>query len=566
MKTKITNNNTKPKRKFKMPSALSIIIGVVVFAAILTWIPHGNSSKGISGTLDSWQQEIFWTNFNLVYIPGDYENNLISANEIVSQFGLQGYIVGEGENIQFITEAEVPWTLSGYSDGMTSRFGLFDTVKAMIGGYWMAAGVSLYLIGIFAVVELLIQTGTLKSGVSSLAKGLNGKEIVLLPVLFLLFSLGGTLFGMQEETLGLLPIIVPVIILIGFDAPAGMMVAVLGTTTGIAASALDPFSVGVMAAGLNTGIGTGILERMILFTIYTSIGMTFITWYGMRVRKNMNKSAEFNSVEENKLWAEKTIGNINELETMNGKQKSALIIFAVVFAWMIFALMPWTEWFPSLSENEGWIVFSSIFYGKVLLGQWYFVELAILFFLAAILIASIFNYSTAQIGNVFWMSLKGMFGVITIISFSRATSVILSTSGLTYGMIYGMTNPEKLQNVSPTIFMLTWLPIFLVMALFIPSTSGLAGITAPIIGGVIQAGSGGWGPEKTELIIVGILMIYPLAQGVINMFSPTTGLVVVQAEQSRVSFGKILPWLATYAGIILMVGLVSTTTIMLIEN
>ncbi|NQX83087.1 MAG: hypothetical protein HRS50_00010 [Mycoplasmataceae bacterium] len=609
---KKTNNKNEKKRRFKfpkLPSALTIIIGVVVFAAILTWIPHGSTPDGttIDGSLASWNEwilnnaiksggtfvftigsgtanatvysfEILADSFQnyeelidrggfiltVISGPGSLANisGLRATNEIINIFGLDALI---NEDQILVTHIDLPWTLKMFEDGTFSQFGLLDTARALIGGYWAAFDVALYLIGIFAIVELLTRTGTLKAGVGSLVKGLNNKEIILLPILFLLFSLGGTLFGMQEETLGLLPIIVPVIILAGFDAPSGMMVAALGTTTGIASSVLDPFSVGVMADGLGYGIGVGIFQRLILFVIYTSFGMMFITWYGLRVQKNKNKSIDKSEISNNQIWAKKEIGDITNLESMTGKQTTALVIFGFVFGWMIFSLMPWITWFPELAFNEGWNIFSHIFYGDILLGNWYFIELAILFFLAAILIGAIFKIESKEMINVFWTSLREMFGVITIISFSRATSMILTLSGLTYGMIYGMINIEQLNSISPLSFMLIWAPIFLVMAIFIPSTSGLAGITAPIIGGVVSA-SGPTNDPHTLLLASGILMIYPLAQGVINMFSPSTGIIVVQAEQSKVNFGKIMPLLIIYAVMILGIGIISSSLIMVVNT
>ena len=99
------------------------------------------------------------------------------------------------------------------------------------------------------------------------------------------------------------------------------------------------------------------------------------------------------------------------------------------------------------------------------------------------------------------------------------------------------------------------------MAIFIPSTSGLAGITAPLAGAFISTQTD---PTVVSTMTTGILMAYPLAQGVINMFSPTTGLIVIQAEQSRTSYGKVLPLLAGYAGIIFVVGVISISLIMII--
>lgn len=571
------------KNKFKMPGAITIIVGVVFFVMFLSWIPHSNgedleititnfdgeSITYSSGSLGSWQNYIIWTSINGQKIApfkdietwGSYvnENVLLENGLDPNQWnGWNGLINNNGYG--YVTEADVPWTMSSFSDGSQSMVGIFDVFKALFGGYFMAWDVAFYLVGIYALVIVLMESETLKSGVSSLVKGLNGRELLLIPTLFILFSLGGTLFGMQEETLGLLPVIVPVLILAGFDAATGMMVATIGTTTGIAASVLDPFSVGVMAEGLDTTIGTALIERMLMFILYTALGATFVTLYASRVRKNPNKSLEKEREIENKEWAKKTIGNVSELKTMSRPQKFALLVFALSFVWMIFVIMPWTVWFPDLGNNSGWLTFSNFFMGGVLIGDWFFVELGIVFVAATILTSTFFKYSGSKILSIFKTSFIDMFGVITIIAFSRAISAIMSGTGLTYGMIYGM-GADGLTGDHVVSFSMVWLLIFTLMALFIPSTSGLAGVTAPIVGGVISTAS----ESGKEIMRVGILMVYPLAQGTVNMFSPT-GTAVIQADQSKVSYGKVFPYLIGFASVLLVIGGISIFGLLAIEN
>ncbi len=597
IKTASPNNSVKKKKKFKMPSAMAIIVGVVIFATLLTWIPHAagqafapEGSGWADGSLAAWQNYIltdaltnggsFITPDGLLTITGttdlssltDGTGNLLggtlegnaitdgeSINSIISVFGLDGS--WNYDKAWLDTETYVPWTIAGFGNGASSMFGLFDAFKAMFGGYWMAFDVAFYIIGMYALVLVLMESHTLKNGVTSLVKGLGGREILLVPILFILFSMGGTLFGMQEETLGLIPIVVPVLIVAGFDAPTGLLVTVVGTTSGIASSVLDPFSIGVMAAGLGGEIGDGILERLILFCVLTSVTCTMVTLYAVKVRKDNSKSIDVDSIEANKLWAEESIGDIEDLETMTGRQKVALSLFGLVFAWMIFSLMPWLTWFPSLADNAVWGFISSIFYGQVLLGEWYFMELGIMFLIFVVVIASVLEYKTSEAFGYIWKSAKEMFGVITIIAFSRAVSIILQASGLTYGMIYGMVDPSKLGGMGILTFSLIWLAILTLMAMFIPSTSGLAGITAPIIGGVITASSAAGGAEHTRLMMVGILMIYPLAQGCVNMFSPTTGMVVIQSEVAKVNYGKALPWLGMFAGVTMLLGIITSTLV-----
>ncbi len=559
---KTTNNNEagqKKRRKFKMPSSISIIIGVVVFATIITWIPHGNGDAVAvnelgyqAGSLGAWQNYIFFQN---------WDGTTDTIDETISMLGLNGYY---DETIGlFVTDYSVPFTISGFSDGVSSRFGLFDSVKAMLGGYLMAWEVALYIITLYTVVLLLMDTNTLKNGVGALVKGLGGREMLLIPILFVLFSLGGTLFGMQEETLGLLTVVSPVLIVAGFDAATAMLLAVVGCATGVASSVLDPFSIGVMAEGLGEQIGTGIIQRLILWTVLTGVVGALVTMYAARVRKNNEKGMEPEKSEENLKWAEEHIGDIENSEGMTSAMKWSLIIFAFLFVWMVFVLMPWVTFFPTLGDSKVWVGFSSIFFGRTLIGEWFFVELSILFLVAALVIGKLHGIGAKEVSLKVIQASKEMFGVVTIIAFSRSVSVILQASGLTYGMIYGITNPEAMSNASPVMFSLIWLMILTMMSFFIPSTSGLAAISAPIVGGFVGLDAN---PEHQKLLVVGILLVYPIAQGVVNMFSPTQGIVLVQCEVSRVSYSKALPWLGGLAAVTFVVGSITALSLVAITG
>ncbi len=565
------------RKRFKLPSALSIIIGVVVFAILVSWITFlvtgGDSNwyslqeakqipigfeefKNYIGNSDNYLIITSFINnnpsFSYYFVDqGSYYTLTITDEAIWNESSLFSLIVQYNNNLLIADEwfnfGDSNWFVS--SNGM---YGLLDLITVTIAGMFSSTSVILYVFTIGALVEVLLVTGTLESGVSSLVKGLKNKEIVLVPTLFILFSLGGTLFGMQEETLGLIPIIVPVLILAGFEASLGYLVIVLGTTTGIASSVLDPFSIGVMADGIGTGISTGIAVRTVLFFIYTLIGSVFVTWYALRVRKDPSKSSDsLERIEQNKIWAHEVIGNVEHANTLNKKQKWALIIFGATFGWMVFTLLPWGTWIEGLNSSEGWTIFSSMFFNNVFIGEWYFIQLSILFVFVIILISKIFKISNKDIWNNSWRATKGLFGVALILMFSRTVSIILSYSGAAETIVNATFS--GVDGGSPVLLSLSLLPLFLVMAIFIPSTSGLAGITAPIIYPIINQI-----PEGQRVIAeIGVLAVYPLAQGVINMFSPTTGLVITQAEASRTEYGKVVKWSAGYSLVILLVGVVS---------
>jgi len=517
-KTQTTQSKT-PKtkdtrKKFKMPSALSIIIGVIFFAILVTWIIH---------FVDP--QSTWFRNDAKLKVPKFHADKWFNFNKS-------------------------DWFVS-----KTGMYGVFDALKAGVAGVFDSLQVIFYILAIATLVEVLLKIGALEAGVASLVKGLKNKEIILVPVLYILFALGGTLYGMQEETLGLIPVVVPILIIAGFDAATAYLVVVLGTTTGLASSILDPFSIGAMSSSLHTvgvdaSIGTGIVWRIVLFIIYTSLGVLFITHYARKVKKDETNSIQsIEEINDNKIWATNKLGEVNSAKPLNKKQGFALTIFGLTFALMIFSLLPWSEWFKSLEKSNQWKTFSSFFFNNVIIGQWLFIELGTIFTFSVILIAWLFKMPGSKLFKLFKNAFKDMTGVMLILMASRTVGIILTYSGATTTM--GETLFKDIGSFGALGITIVLFPLFSLMAVFIPSTTGLASITGPLIGTFIKE----LPLNEQHLASVGVLAVYPLAQGIINMFVPTTGLVLTQAEASRVNFAKIMPKSATFAGILAIVGI-----------
>ncbi len=461
------------------------------------------------------------------------------------------------------------WNTNYYMGDINGTYGLLNIPFIILAGFFNATGVIMYLFCIGAFIEVMLQSGSLEAGTSSLVKTLNGRELLLVPILFVLFCVGGTMYGMQEETLGLLPLIVPFLVLAGFDTMTGLIVVVVGTTSGIAASVTDPFSVGVMSGALQVpeakdidepielAIATGIVIRIIMFLVFAVVGALFSTWYGWRAKKGIDHVAEPTMYEENRAWAQEMLGEAHAAHTgLTKRQMAGLLIFGGTFCMMIFVLLPWTSWFPNLGgDSRGfWFMFSSLFYSGAIFGEWYFVQLGCMFIAISLILGRVFGMKQKDTNKAMVSGMKGMFGIAMILTISRSVSLVLSYSGLTTAMIAMMFGGAGVESGEFSGAALVWilLPIFAFLSVFIPSTSGLAGITGPIIGPIIWTIGG---PQNYAGYAALVIAVYPLGQGIINMCSPTTGLVVAQAEISRVNFGKAFPILAGCAVVTALLGM-----------
>ena len=494
------------KKKFKMPSSLTIIIGVMFFFIVFTWI--------------------------LVLAGASYEDTDGNTTDVIA-------------------------------------VGLLGFGNAIAEGFGNAYSLIFYLFVLGALIEILLCTGTLEAGIASLVKGLGGKELLLIPILFVLFSAGGTVYGMQEETIGLFVIIVPALVLAGFDTMTGLLVILLGTTTGFAMSTVNPFAVGAAEGVIDDTInnyflnadvsivGVGLIFRLVWWFVLTGIGASFVTGYAYRVQKDPNKSViKSKKQEEDKEWVNSNFKPIEEIDSMTGRQKIAISLFMMAFVVMIFMMIPWadlTNWDPSewiiYPDGAGWL-----FNGMAYPGSWYFGELIMLFIIVTVIIVLVLKMKAKDASEAAWRGAKDMFSVAILIGVARSIPQILEYSGTQTWMVQSMTS--GLEGMSGIGFVYIMFFIFIILALIIPSTSGLAGAAFPIITGAAIATVGGVGNEaaqSTVELMSATMVVFLMAAGMANMFVPTQSVVMAQMDASHVNYVTALKPIFAYIGILFVI-------------
>ncbi len=494
-KTKIKMKGKKQKKKFKMPSSLTIIIGVLFATIVFTWIA-----------------------------------SLISSD---------------------VTSA-----------------GFFSFGTAIGAGFGDASSLIFYLLVLGGVIELMLVSGALESGVSSLVKVFKGKELLLIPLLLTMFSAGGTIYGMQEETIGLYIIIVPTLALAGFDTVTGLMVILLGTTVGFAVSTINPFSIGAAvdaAAMADFTIGTGLIFRIVWWVILTLIAIAFVTTYAWYVKKNPEKSINKSNKEEADEWL-KSFSTSNQ-KNATKREKWALAVFMLAFLIMVVMFIPWPDLFHFSWEDvklPKWLapIFGIFFNGVNKPGEWYFNDLSMLFIVAGAIIVLILGMGMKKSSTAIWDGSKGMLSVAIIIGVARSIPIILSETGTQNWLINGMSS--KLAGMSQLGFVYAMFFVFLVLGIAIPSTSGLAAATMGTISSLVVTIGG---PDGQIGLMAAVLMVFVLATGIVNMFSPTQAIVMVSCESAHVSYLDSMKPIGTFAGITTVITLVAIipSTLMLLN-
>jgi len=318
----------KKKSGFALPSAYTILFGLIVLAAIATWIiPAGTYDLTADGNP----------------IPGTYHEVAQKPSRI-----LVDSVTAPINGMYGIEDAK--GNISYYNSG--SLFGAID--------------VALFILVIGGFLGVTMKTGAIQAGIGTLVRRLEGRERLMIPALMCAFALGGTSYGMAEESLAFYALIITVLIAAGYDALTGAAVVLLGCGIGTLGSTINPFATGIASGFAGVSISDGLVARLIILVAGLAIGIFFVLRYADRVKADPSNSVVYHLKEDNeaRFLAETEGGEI----VMTGTQKVILAVFALAFGVMIYGVIPWEDlgvplptwwwWFPEMTGS--FLVFSII--------------------------------------------------------------------------------------------------------------------------------------------------------------------------------------------------------------
>ena len=422
--------------------------------------------------------------------------------------------------------------VSGASGGEVTAARLSDFCTAPILGFADALPVCLFVMILGGFLGMMTETGALDNGIAVLVQKLKGNEIMLVPVLMLIFSLGGTTYGMCEETVPFYALLAATMMAAGFDPMVGAATVLLGAGCGCLGSTVNPFAVGAAVDAL-TGVGIEVNQSIIiglgavLWIVTTGMSIFFVMNYAKKVKAD--KGSTILSMQELKDAEEahgKAASEVHKEVKLTGRQKGVLIAFAFTFVVMIVGFIPLADLNEGVANFfdagavydadgnavvQGW---SALITGLPI-GQWYFDEASTWFFLMAVLIGIIGGLSEKQIVNTFITGAADMMSVVLVIALARGISVLMANTGLDVYVLDAAAN--ALAGLSGVIFAPMSFLVYFGLSFLIPSTSGMATVSMPIMGPL--AVKLGFSPEV-------MVMIFSAAIGVVNLFTPTSGAIM----------------------------------------
>ena len=364
-----------------------------------------------------------------------------------------------------------------------------------------------------------------------LVQKLHGKEYLLILLLMFIFSVLGTTYGFLEESVGFYVLIAATMFAAGMDPLVGVATILLGAGSGVLGSTINPFATGVALsamkdAGIEFNQGTVILIAVVLWLTTLAISAFFVVKYAKKVQRD--KGSTFLSLRE-QAAAEKRYGKFlqaqDDSDKLSGKQIATLIIFGITFLVMIVGFIPWGEFGITFFDSwTGWLTGTP-------LGGWWFYEAALWFLIMAIIIGIVNKMGEKTLVDTFIDGADDMVGVILIIAIARGASVLMQTTHLDNYIIFNAA--EALKNVPELVFAPLNYLLHVVLSVLVPSSSGLATLSTPIIAPV--AANLGYSTNVAAMTIVS-------ANGLVNLITPTCGAIMGGLALAKVDYSTWFKW------------------------
>ena len=408
---------------------------------------------------------------------------------------------------------------------------LDQVLMAPILGFADAIDVCIFIMMLGGLLAVVAKTKALETGIKLLVQKLHGKEYLLIVLLMFIFSILGTTYGFLEESVGFYVLIAATMFAAGLDPLVGVATILLGAGSGVLGSTINPFATGVALsamkdAGIEFNQGTVILIAVVLWLTTLAISAFFVIKYAKKVQRE--KGSTFLSLRE-QAAAEKAYGKFlkaqGDAAKLTGKQIATLIVFGITFLVMIVGFIPWGEFGIEFFDSwTGWLTGAS-------LGNWWFYEAALWFLICAIIIAIINRQGEHGFVDAFVDGADDMIGVILVIAVARGASVLMSETVIDNFIIVNASN--FLATLPEMAFVPLNYLLHVVLSVLVPSSSGLATLSTPIIAPV--AANLGYSTNVAAMTIVA-------ANGLVNLITPTCGAIMGGLALAKVDYATWFKW------------------------
>ncbi|WP_436946494.1 YfcC family protein [Staphylococcus xylosus] len=463
------HHTPKSKKKFKMPHIYVILFVFGVIATIATYIVPSGEFKRIKGP--------------------------------------EGREMVDTDSFHYITSAPV---------------GIVDFISIIPRGLIEAGEIVFFTLIIGGMFMVLRRTGIIEIAVDNLARRFIYKSIFIIPVLTTVFAIVATLIGTAELSLVYIPVIIPLIIALGYDSITATAIALCGTVVGFTVGVLNPINTGLAQKLSGIPVFSGISLRIILFIVVLAVTIVFI----MRYAKKVQKQPTLSSVYEDDSEKRELYQHITEHAptTATTRQKWGI---AVIFAFIIILV-----------------------YGVTTQG-WFMVEMAGLFIFMGVIVGFVSGLSMQTICEALNDGFKDVLMGAIIVGLARSIAVVLEDGKIMDTIVHGLGS--VIDGTTPTIAVIGMYAVQMLINFIISSGSGQALVTMPIMAPLADM----LGITRQTAVLA-----FQLGDGFTHIFYPTSGYFMAALAIGGVSYTK---WIRFFFPLFIIWVVISIITLIIAQ-
>ncbi|WP_300360673.1 YfcC family protein [Fusobacterium sp.] len=495
------------KKKHEFPTAFTVLFIILIMAAVLTYIvPSGRFSRL---TYDDVAREFVVTDQN------NEVKTLPATQSVLDDFKIQ-LSLSKFEDGTIKKPIAIPGT---YVQIKQQPQGILEVIQAPVTGVMDSVDIMIFVLILGGIIGLVNKVGAFDAGMGALSKKTKGKEFILVILVFTLTTLGGTTFGLAEETIAFYPILMPIFLISGFDAITCIAAIYMGSSIGTMFSTVNPFSVVIASNAAGISFTNGLVFRIIILVIGSIITLAYMYWYANKVKKDPKNSFVY---EEEESIREHFLKDYNPdvVTEFTLRRKLIMILFSLAFIVLVWG---------------------------VALNGWWFGEMSALFLGVAIVMMILSGLSEKEAVNTFVAGAADLIGVVLTIGLARAINIVMDNGMISDTLLY--YSIDMISGMNGSLFAIAQLGVFSFLGFFIPSSSGLAVLTMPIMAPLA---------DSVGLSRDVVINAYNWGQGLMAFITPT-GLILVTLEMAGTTFNKWLKYimpLMIIMGIYAAVGLI----------
>ena len=445
-KTKV--QQSEERREFKVPHTLVIISFILAIMAVATW----------------------------VFPAGTYDR-------IVNDLGRTVVVDG---SFKYIDQ---------------SPQGLFALLKAPLEGIMAASEIIAFLFIVSGAIAIITKTRAIDAGITNAVKSFKGKEVLMIPIIMGLFSLGGAIFGMTEEAIPFVAMLIPLCLALGYDSIMAMGITYVGCIVGFATAMINPFSVGVAQSIANVPAGSGVGFRTLIWAVTTVAATLFLMWYGRRIKRNPELSPVY-EIDQARRDSQELA---NDEVTFTGRHKLILLSIVACLIGIIVGVLKFGFAIPEISA---------------------------LFLATGVVAGLIGKLRLDEMATSFVNGAKDMIGAAIVVGFARGIVILAHDGQIIDTLLYQLSNfigqlPSLIAG-----YVMFFVQMFI--NFFISSGSGQAALTMPIMAPLGELV--GITPQTS-------ILIFQFGDGFSNAMFPTSGVLMACLGVAGIPWSKWIKWI-----------------------